>query len=324
MTELHGVTELRPENSDSAPGQQVPELARVGSLRQPARHPDHLLSRGGSAIGEVPSSRGYPDAGSPGAPGAWTDEQLRSARLGGFLQDVDRFDAEFFGISPREAAAMDPQQRLALELSWEALEDAGIVSDQWRDGATGVFVGAASNDYALLLDRSGSAARTPHAVAGTQRSIIANRVSYVLGLRGPSLTVDAGQASSLATIHMACESLRNGESTLALAGGVHLNLVPESAFGMVGLGALSPDGRCHTFDARANGYVRGEGGAVVVVHSTATYDAVHPVTVRPCRKRCCGSLISGLVSSRIRCDTWNCTVRARELAIRSRQRRWER
>ncbi|MEV7857213.1 acyltransferase domain-containing protein, partial [Streptomyces sp. NPDC088183] len=225
----------------------------------------HLLSQGRSAIGEVPASRGYPDSDSPGASGGWTGTQLRSARLGGFLENVEGFDAEFFGISPKEAAAMDPQQRLALELSWEALEDAGIVSGQGRDGTTGVFIGAASHDYALLLDRSGSAARTPYAVPGNQRGIIANRISYVLGLRGPSLTVDAGQASSLATVHMACESLRSGESTLALAGGVHLNLVPEPAFGMAGLGALSPDGRCHTFDARANGYVRGEGGAVVVL-----------------------------------------------------------
>ncbi|MEU5050467.1 SDR family NAD(P)-dependent oxidoreductase [Streptomyces sp. NPDC021096] len=221
-----------------------------------------LLSRGESAIGEVPPGRWPEDALSA----ADLPDELRDrTRRGGFLDDVDQFDAGFFGISPREAAVMDPQQRLVLELSWEALEDAGIVSGQWRGGPTGIFIGAASNDYATLLDRSGTATRSPHAVAGAQRGIIANRVSYALGLRGPSLTVDAGQASSLAAVHMACESLRRGESHLALAGGVHLNLLPDAAIGMARLGALSPDGRCHTFDARANGYVRGEGGAVVVL-----------------------------------------------------------
>ncbi|UZI32662.1 type I polyketide synthase [Streptomyces sp. VB1] len=273
MSELHGVTGSRPQDSDATPDRLVtPDIpiAVVGmSCRLPqAADPGelwHLLSRGGNAICEVPASRGYPEADSPEVPGGWTRQQLHSARLGGFLAGVEQFDAEFFGISPREAAAMDPQQRLALELGWEALEDSGIVSGEWHEGRTGVFIGAASHDYSLLLDRSGLAARTPHAVAGTQRGIIANRLSYLLGLSGPSLTVDAGQASSLATVHMACGSLRSGESTLALAGGVHLNLVPESAYGMAGLGALSPDGRCHTFDARANGYVRGEGGAIVVL-----------------------------------------------------------
>ncbi|MEU7134112.1 beta-ketoacyl synthase N-terminal-like domain-containing protein, partial [Streptomyces sp. NPDC046261] len=221
-----------------------------------------LLSRGESAIGEVPPGR-WPQDVAPAA--ELSDEQKDRTRWGGFLDDVDQFDAGFFGISPREAAVMDPQQRLALELSWEALEDAGIVAAEWRDGPTGIFVGAASNDYATLLDRSGTATRSAHAVTGVQRGIIANRVSYVLGLRGPSLTVDAGQVSSLAAVHLACESLRSGESRLALAGGVHLNLLPDAALGMAKLGALSPDGRCYTFDARANGYVRGEGGAVVVL-----------------------------------------------------------
>ncbi|MFI0820427.1 type I polyketide synthase, partial [Streptomyces sp. NPDC021098] len=233
-----------------------------------------LLRDGRSAITATPDERrgSLEDTGHLEPP---------ALRWGAFLEDVDRFDPGFFGIGPREAAAMDPQQRLALELSWEALEDAGILPDTWRTDDTAVFLGVASGDYTLLLDRRGPAARTPHTVAGTQRGITANRVSYALGLHGPSLTVDAGQASSLAAVHLACESLRRGESTLAVAGGVHLNLLPDTAYGMAGLGALSPDGCCSTFDARANGYVRGEGGAMVVLkplsRALADGDLVHCV-----------------------------------------------
>ncbi|WP_425554973.1 type I polyketide synthase [Kitasatospora putterlickiae] len=217
-----------------------------------------LLRDGRSAVTETPADR----AGGPEGPG---NDQPPALRWGAFLEDVDQFDAGFFGIGPREAAAMDPQQRLALELSWEAFEDAGIGPATWRAQDTAVFLGVASGDYTVLLDRRGPAARTPHTVAGTQRGMTANRVSYALGLKGPSLTVDAGQASSLAAVHLACESLRRGDSALAVAGGVHLNLLSDTAHAMAGLGALSPDGRCFTFDERANGYVRGEGGAMVVL-----------------------------------------------------------
>ncbi|MGH2914997.1 MAG: type I polyketide synthase, partial [Solirubrobacteraceae bacterium] len=191
------------------------------------------------------------------------DEAPAGLRRGGFLEHVDRFDAAFFGVSPREAAAMDPQQRLVLELSWEALEDAGLVPDALATGPTGVYIGALAADYAELLRDPDAVAR--QAFTGTQRSIIANRVSYSLRLRGPSMTVDTGQSSSLVAVHLACQSLRCGESALALAGGVQLNLGLQRALALSGLGALSPDGRCFTFDARANGFVRGEGGAVVVL-----------------------------------------------------------
>ncbi|MFL6072395.1 MAG: SDR family NAD(P)-dependent oxidoreductase [Mycobacteriales bacterium] len=192
-------------------------------------------------------------------------------RPGGYIDRVDGFDPAFFGISPREAIAMDPQQRLALELSWEALEDAGMLPAALRDSRAGVFVGAISDDYARLLARRGTAGITPHTLTGLHRAIIANRVSYVLGLRGPSLTVDAAQSSSLVAVHMACESLWRGESELALAGGVHLNLIPESTETAARSGALSPapDGRCRTFDAAADGYVRGEGGGMVVLKPLA-------------------------------------------------------
>src|SRR5829696_1019027 len=207
-----------------------------------------LLRSGGDAVAEVPADRWPADAA--------------AYRRGGFLDSVDRFDAAFFGISPVEATAMDPQQRLALELAWEALERARIAPTSLRDSGTAVVVGAINDDYAALTDRLGAG---PYTMTGVQRSLLANRVSYLLGLRGPSLTVDAGQCSSLVAVQLACEQLRGGEVDLALAGGINLMLVPETTEAIGRFGALSPDGRCWTFDARANGYVRGEGGAVVVL-----------------------------------------------------------
>lgn len=186
-------------------------------------------------------------------------------RPGGYLDRVDGFDAAFFGVSPREALAMDPQQRLALELGWEALEDAGIAPDSVGGTPAGVYVGAISDDYATLLRRNGPQGITRHMFTGIQRGVIANRLSYSLGLRGPSMTVDCGQSSSLVAVHLAVDSLRRGESDLVLAGGVHLNLAPESTLAVERFGGLSPDARCFTFDARANGFVRGEGGALVVL-----------------------------------------------------------
>ncbi|MFE1775921.1 type I polyketide synthase [Streptomyces sp. NPDC059008] len=202
-------------------------------------------------------------------------------RPGGFLDHVDRFDPEFFDISPREAAAMDPQQRLALELSWEAFEDAGIVSADLKGHRVGVFVGAMWDDYAAVLHRRGEGAATQHSMTGLHRSIIANRVSYTFDLRGPSMVLDTGQSSSLVAVHTACESLRRGEAALALAGGVNLNLAPESTRYSEKFGGLSPDGRCFTFDARANGYVRGEGAGLVVLkplsRALADNDRIHCV-----------------------------------------------
>ncbi|WP_168587765.1 type I polyketide synthase [Saccharopolyspora sp. ASAGF58] len=216
-----------------------------------------LLRTGTDAITTVPEGRW----GDP-LPGR---DAPKGPEWGGFLADVDCFDPEFFGISPREAAAMDPQQRLALELAWEALEDAGVPAGELRGTAAGVFMGAISDDYAALLRKIPSEVAAQYRFTGTHRSLIANRVSYVLGLRGPSLTVDSGQSSSLVGVHLASESLRRGECAIALAGGVNLNLAAESNRALLDFGALSPDGRCFTFDARANGYVRGEGGGLVVL-----------------------------------------------------------
>ncbi|ALO10687.1 Type I polyketide synthase PikAI [Streptomyces venezuelae] len=253
-------------DAGSAHGTAEP-VAVVGiSCRVPgARDPREfweLLAAGGQAVTDVPADRWNagdfydPDRSAPGR---------SNSRWGGFIEDVDRFDAAFFGISPREAAEMDPQQRLALELGWEALERAGIDPSSLTGTRTGVFAGAIWDDYATLKHRQGGAAITPHTVTGLHRGIIANRLSYTLGLRGPSMVVDSGQSSSLVAVHLACESLRRGESELALAGGVSLNLVPDSIIGASKFGGLSPDGRAYTFDARANGYVRGEGGGFVVL-----------------------------------------------------------
>ncbi|MFG3282503.1 type I polyketide synthase [Streptomyces sp. NPDC048111] len=205
----------------------------------------------------------------------------RTGRWAGFLTGKDEFDAEFFGITPREADAMDPQQRLALELAWEALEDARLVPHRLGGTRTGVFVGVINDDYATLVRRTGPAAISGLTAAGLHRAMTANRLSYLLGLRGPSLTVDSAQSSSLLAVHLACESLRRGESTLAVATGVNLILAEESTLAMERMGALSPDGRTHTFDARAHGYVRGEGGATVVLKrladALADGDRVHCV-----------------------------------------------
>ncbi|WP_234314143.1 type I polyketide synthase, partial [Streptomyces sp. NBRC 109706] len=248
-----------------------------------AANPDsfwELLKTGTSAITSIPADRWDADT--------YFDEDFSSrgkmnTRWGGFLDHVDRFDASFFGISPREAAAMDPQQRLMLELSWEGLEHAGIVPASLGTTRTGVFFGAIWDDYATLLYRHGAQDINAHTVTGLHRSIIANRVSYALRLRGPSMTVDTGQSSSLVAIHLACENLRSGACDIAVAGGVNLNLIPESTVGTAKFGALSPDGRCYTFDSRANGYVRGEGAGLVVLkpleHAIADGDTVYAVVL---------------------------------------------
>ncbi|MFI5984710.1 type I polyketide synthase [Streptomyces sp. NPDC051555] len=189
----------------------------------------------------------------------------RGPERGGFLDHVDAFDPEFFGISQREAAAVDPQQRLALELAWEALEDARILPGDLAGSRTGVFLGAMADDFATLSHRLGPDAVGGYTLTGLHRGVIANRISYTLGLNGPSLVVDTGQSSSLTAVHLACAALREGGSDLALAGGVSLILAPESTLALERAGTLSQDGRCFTFDARANGYVRGEGGGVVVL-----------------------------------------------------------
>ncbi|MFJ2264538.1 type I polyketide synthase [Streptomyces sp. NPDC087844] len=219
-----------------------------------------LLRDGRNAITPMPENRRTP----PAAPVTGRPDLDYDWR-GGFLRHVDLFDAGFFGISPREALAMDPQQRLMLELAWEALEDAGLRRQQLAGSGTGVFAGAIWDDYATILRAHGPTALNRHSMTGLNRGIIANRVSHAFGLRGPSLTVDAAQSSSLTAVHLACEALRHGDCDQALAGGVNLILGEDSMEVVRGFGGLSPDGRCYTFDARANGFVRGEGGVALLL-----------------------------------------------------------
>jgi myxalamid-type polyketide synthase MxaE and MxaD len=220
-----------------------------------------LLEAGTDAIGEVPPDRWDIDAyydPDPDAPGKM------STRYGGFLGRVDGFDPEFFGIAPRETVSMDPQQRLLLEVAWEALERAGLPPDRLAGSQTGVFIGISSDDYRDLQNGQG-AAIDAYTGTGTAYSIAAGRLSYLLGLHGPCFPVDTACSSSLVAVHLACQSLRADECDLALAGGVNLILSPERMVYFSKLRAMAPDGRCKTFDARADGYVRGEGCGVLLL-----------------------------------------------------------
>jgi len=214
-----------------------------------------FLCEGRSAVGEVPADRwaGFDD-GSPEVAAALSG----TTRWGSFLTDIEAFDAEFFEISPREAAKMDPQQRLLLEVAYEALEHAGIPADSLRQTQTGVFAGACLGEYGYLATTDLSQVDAWSGTGGAL-SIIANRVSYFFDLRGPSVTVDTACSSSLVAVHLACQSLRTGDSNLAIAAGVNLLLSPAVTRSFDQAQAMSPTGRCHAFDASADGFVRGEG-----------------------------------------------------------------
>ena len=220
-----------------------------------------LLQRGADAITEVPLDRFDIDVfydARPGVPGKI------ATRWGGFLDQIDQFDADFFGVSPREASRMDPQQRLLLEVAWEALEDAGQVSSQLNGSHTGVFIGMCYNDYEDL-EFQDQRNIDVYVNAGGARSAASGRLSYALGLEGPSIVIDTACSSSLVAVHLACQSLRSGETTMAIAGAVNLILQPESSIGFSQARMLAPDGRCKVFDARANGFVRSEGAGVVIL-----------------------------------------------------------
>lgn len=222
-----------------------------------------ILSSGLDVIGDIPAERWDkrafydPDGAAPG--------KMYTMR-GGFLDvPVDRFDAAFFNVSPREAGAMDPQQRILLELSWEALEDAGINPESLRGGDTGVFIGVSSTDYADMAIHDNIDHATSYSLTGSCHSALAGRISFVLGLEGPSLAIDTACSSSLVSIDSACAALRLGKTGLALAGGFNLMLSPDMQICLTKLQALSPDGLCRSFDAAANGYARSEGGGLVVL-----------------------------------------------------------
>ena len=222
-----------------------------------------LLCAGTDAISVVPPDRFDLSAcydPDPDAPGKI------STRFGGFLEGIDRFDAQLFGISPREAATMDPQQRLLLEVTWEALEHAGYAPDRMAGSPTGVFVGLCTNDYLQHYAQRGVFAEIdPYLATGSAHSVASGRISYLLGLHGPSLSLDTACSSSLVTVHTACESIRSGSCDMALAGGAGILLSLEIFVSLSKARMLSPDGRCKAFDAGANGFVRSEGCGMVVL-----------------------------------------------------------
>ncbi|NML44487.1 aminotransferase class I/II-fold pyridoxal phosphate-dependent enzyme [Ramlibacter sp. G-1-2-2] len=229
--------------------------------RTPQEFWEFLLARG-DGTGEIPPERwdmaAYYDA-DPEVPGKMY------VRRGAFLGDFDLFAPAFFGISPREAQFMDPQQRLLLEVHWEALENAGVVPERLAERQVGVFVGIGTTDYGDLQATLGSTAADAYNGTGGSHAAAAGRLSYVLGVRGPSLAVDTACSASLVSAHLAVTSLRSGESDLALASGVSINFSPDVFVSLCKARMLAPDGRCKTFDARANGYVRGEGCGVLVL-----------------------------------------------------------
>ena len=195
---------------------------------------------------------------------ALREEGKTNSKWGGFIDGIDRFDAAFFNISPREAQLMDPQQRLFLQTTWKAIEDAGYAPSSLSGSRTGVFVGVASNEYAHLIRQSGVEI-DGQAATGNTHSVLANRVSFFLNLRGPSEPIDTACSSSLVALHRAVNAIKTGECEMAIAGGVNLLLTPTGflAFGKSGM--LADDGCCKTFDDRADGYVRGEGVGVAIL-----------------------------------------------------------
>jgi len=264
-----GEIETAPKGKGSPEAPPTEPVAIIGmSCRFPggAKDPEsywELLERGGDGIVEIPASRWdadrhhHPDPGRAGA---------TVSRHGGFIENIDGFDADFFRISPREAALVDPQQRLLLETGREALERAGIAPESLAGSLTGVFVGYFTHDYELLQLRNDRGLDLDaYFATGTSPSVAAGRLAYTFGLRGPALSVNTACSSSLVAVHLACRSLRSGECRLALAAGVNLILSPELSVAFSRAGMLSPSGRCRTFDARADGYARSEGCGTVAL-----------------------------------------------------------
>ncbi len=222
-----------------------------------------LLIEGREGVIEVPPDRWnvqrFYDA-EPGLAGK------SIAKRGGFIDAIDQFDPQFFGISPREAPYVDPQHRLLLETAWEAIENAGLVLDFEHGTDLGVFVGISHNDYQGIqstpFDHFGI---SPHTPTGSAHSIAANRISYCLNLRGPSVAMDTACSSALTAVHLACEHIRAGRGDAALAGGVTVMITPGGFIGFSQAAMLSPESRCAAFDASASGFVRGEGAGMVLL-----------------------------------------------------------
>lgn len=248
-------------------GQGTGDVAIIGmSCRFPGAadidgYWDNLI-HGRVGVGEVPADRwDWRDYyGDPAQPNRML------SKWGGFIDGVDQFDGDFFRISPTEARVMDPQQRVILQLAWSCLEDAGYLPSSLAGSDTGVYVGVAGQDYRELLSLRQRVVEA-HRSTGNYLSLVANRVSYFLDLRGPSLPFDTACSSSLFALHYAAQAIGRGEIGMALVGGINILLTPTSTIAFAKTGMLSPTGRCRTFDAGADGYVRGEGGGVLLLKS---------------------------------------------------------
>ncbi|MEN9565214.1 MAG: hypothetical protein RLZZ69_410 [Cyanobacteriota bacterium] len=227
-----------------------------------------MIRDGKTGIVEVPQSRWNVDA-------YYDRDQSKpgkaNTRWGGFLEDIDLFEPQFFGISPKEAVTMDPQQRLLLEVAWSTLEDAGQIPENLKGSKTGVFIGIGTHDYSIMMWQQ--PVSEPYATTGTGNCIAANRISYSFDFKGPSLAVDTACSSSLVAVHLACQSIWMGESELALAGGVNMLLLPTIMVGFSKGGFMSSAGRCQSFDADADGYVRGEGAGLVLLKPLSQAEA---------------------------------------------------
>ena len=238
-----------------------------------------LLVEGREAVSDAPPDRWNVERFYDSEPGV-VGKSI--ARRGGFLDGIDQFDPQFFGISPREAPYVDPQHRLLLETAWEAIEDAGLVLDFEHGTDVGVFVGISHNDYHVIQatpwDSSGITAHSP---TGSAHSIAANRISYSLNLRGPSVAMDTACSSALTAVHVACEHIWAGRGDVALAGGVTVMITPGGFIGFSQAGMLSPEGKCKAFDASANGFVRSEGAGIVLLkrlsQAVADGDPIHGI-----------------------------------------------
>ena len=281
MDSLHNHNELTPLQKAALAVKEM--RARLDSAEYKAKEPIAVVGMACRFPGNVASSSDYwkfltggVDAVSETPKDRWNAEDWYDTdpekpgkiytKYGAYLSDVDRFDPEFFGIPPREAREMDPQQRLLLEAGWEALENAGIAPSSLKGSKTGVYIGVSMDDFAQKTVYSGDPSRiNPYNFLGGARCIAVGRLAYVLGLQGPVMQLDTTCSSSLLSVHLACQALRAGECNAALAGGVNLMVTPIASIGFSRLKALSPGGRCRTFSAEADGYVRGEGVGIVVL-----------------------------------------------------------